>query len=443
MNRRSFLQLGASAAALSCLSRRSIAGSPNGLLNHCSIGVSGQGGSDLNALASHPKFKLVAAVDVDQGNLDRLKADARFKEVRVYRDWREMLAAEGDRIDSVNIATPDHMHAVIALSAMNHGKHVYCQKPLAEHVAEARRMRETAAAKKLVTQMGNQIHSDIAYRLGTAWIKAGAIGKIREVHSWTGATFPQKARPAGADPVPANLTGTSGSGWRRRSLQAGALPPVPVARLAGVRRRRAGRLRLPHLGSPVHGAGVDGADVPRLGGPAGMGGGPRPLQGELARLGDPAHRVPGDAVLRRRDHSADLVRRQQEARREPRAVFRGASSARRRVDLHRHRGSDGAAARGRTAALPAGQVQGARAAGPAQAHRSLPHLDRPCVRRREDRDGFHYSGPLAEAVQLGNIANRFPGRTLEWDAAALRITNLEAANALPDPPYRDGWKVLG
>ena len=58
-------------------------------------------------------------------------------------------------------------------------------------------------------------------------------------------------------------------------------------------------------------------------------------------------------------------------------------------------------------------------------------------------DGFHYSGPLTEAVQLGNIANRFPGQTLKWDTAALRFTNNDAANVLIDPPYREGWKVLG
>ena len=59
----------------------------------------------------------------------------------------------------------------------------------------------------------------------------------------------------------------------------------------------------------------------------------------------------------------------------------------------------------------------------------------------ETTDNFAYACPLTETVQLGNVATRLPGKTLEWDSAALRITNEEAANPLLTKIYRDGWKI--
>lgn len=56
-------------------------------------------------------------------------------------------------------------------------------------------------------------------------------------------------------------------------------------------------------------------------------------------------------------------------------------------------------------------------------------------------DGFHYAGPLSEAVQLGNVASRVPGQTLMWDAENLRVTNSEAATKLLTKAYREGWKL--
>ena len=96
-----------------------------------------------------------------------------------------MLAKEKG-IDAVVVATPDHMHAVVAKAAMDLGKHVYVQKPLTWSVHEARVLRQTALANtKLVTQMGNQGHSSDGARLINEWIRAGVIGPVREVHVWT------------------------------------------------------------------------------------------------------------------------------------------------------------------------------------------------------------------------------------------------------------------
>jgi predicted dehydrogenase len=101
-----------------------------------------------------------------------------------YRDYREMLAKQRD-IDAVIVATPDHMHAVIASATMDLGKHVYVQKPLCWSVHEARHLARRAAETNVVTQMGNQGHSQDGARRGQEYLMAGAIGEIREVHVWT------------------------------------------------------------------------------------------------------------------------------------------------------------------------------------------------------------------------------------------------------------------
>src|ERR1035438_10388412 len=113
-----------------------------------------------------------------QGNPrpEGVKLQEQFSKAKRYTDFREMLAKEKS-IDGVVIATPDHLHAVIAKAAMDAGKHVYVQKPLVATVHEARVLRERAlASPKLVTQMGNEGHSSEGARLINEWIGAGIIG---------------------------------------------------------------------------------------------------------------------------------------------------------------------------------------------------------------------------------------------------------------------------
>src|SRR4026209_1937342 len=87
--------------------------------------------------------------------------------------------------DGIVVATPDHMHAAIASAAMDHGKHVYVQKPLCWSVHEARHLAKKAASTKVVTQMGNQRHSCDGERRGVEYVESGAIGDVEEVHVWT------------------------------------------------------------------------------------------------------------------------------------------------------------------------------------------------------------------------------------------------------------------
>jgi predicted dehydrogenase len=151
-----------------------------------------------------------------QANLKRF-VEEQLPKVQRYRDYREMLAKQKD-IDAVIVATPDHMHAVIALAAMDLGKHVYVQKPLCWSVDEARRLAKKAKeSPKVVTQMGNQGHSRDEARLGYEYIASGAIGDVREIHVWTNRPlgyWPQGVpRPA---PLPARLQDSTQAATRWR-----------------------------------------------------------------------------------------------------------------------------------------------------------------------------------------------------------------------------------
>ena len=205
---------------------------PSDTLNIAAVGVGGQGRSDLINLASE---NIVAICDVDweyadrgfaglettiknqQERLDRPpnqpRVDAqgrpelpltpvqrqrmpieieRMKRLRDehlpraarYQDYRQMLEKQKD-IDAVVVATPDHMHATIALAAMDLGKHVYVEKPLTWSIAEARQLARKAQSTKVATQMGNQGHSWDDARKAVEYVWAGAIGDVREVHVWT------------------------------------------------------------------------------------------------------------------------------------------------------------------------------------------------------------------------------------------------------------------
>jgi len=179
---------------------------PSDTVNFAVVGFGGQGSVNATELATTET--LVAVCDVDQSFAeksakDKLRPDrneqVRPQAIRVndqfgkaakYADFREMLQKEKG-IDGVVVATPDHLHAVVAKAAMDMGKHVYVQKPLTWSVHEARVLRQTALNnKKLITQMGNQGHSSDGARLINEWIAAGVIGPVHEVHVWTN-------RPAG------------------------------------------------------------------------------------------------------------------------------------------------------------------------------------------------------------------------------------------------------
>ena len=173
--------------------------SPNEKPNIAGIGVTGRAGEDIRGVASE---NIVAIADVDQTKLDQ--GAKQWKDARPYKDFRVLLEKEGDKIDAVVVGTPDHTHAPAAALALRMKKHVYCEKPLTHTVKEARTLAELAKENKLVTQMGNQIHSEQNYRRVVELIQAGAIGEVKEAHVWASAVY-TGAKFEYGDPVPAGL----------------------------------------------------------------------------------------------------------------------------------------------------------------------------------------------------------------------------------------------
>jgi predicted dehydrogenase len=196
LNRRDFLRKAAlSGTGLVILSNsRLVRGTQaNEKLNVAGIGVGGRGAANVNGVAETEN--IVALCDVDEKHA--AQTFEKYPQAKRYKDFRKMLDEMQDKIDAVVVGTPDHTHAVAGVMAMKLGKHCYCEKPLTHSVYEARVMTELAREKKLVTQMGTQIHAESNYRRVVELVQTGAIGKVREVHVWLGANF--KGPPAPTD----------------------------------------------------------------------------------------------------------------------------------------------------------------------------------------------------------------------------------------------------
>jgi predicted dehydrogenase len=182
IERRTFLKSSAAAGAGLMILKSGIlkAGqSPNEKLNIAAIGVGGRGADDLNGVKSE---NIVALCDVNTKNL--AAAAEKFPKAKTYEDWRKCL--EQKDIDAVVCATTDHTHAFVNVWAMNRGKHVYCEKPIANSVEEAHMVRQTYIKNKnkIATQMGTQIHASDNYRRMVELIRGGAIGTPSEARVW-------------------------------------------------------------------------------------------------------------------------------------------------------------------------------------------------------------------------------------------------------------------
>lgn len=162
----------------------------NSKLNIAAIGIAGRGGDDVNGVASE---NLVALCDVHESHA--AGTFEKFPSAKKFKDFRRMLDKIHGQIDAVVVGTPDHTHAPAGVMAMKLGKHCYCEKPLTHSVYEARVMANLANEKKLVTQMGTQIHAGTNYRRVVELVQTGAIGSVEEVHVWMGANLEGPAVP--------------------------------------------------------------------------------------------------------------------------------------------------------------------------------------------------------------------------------------------------------
>ncbi|WP_205511195.1 Gfo/Idh/MocA family protein [Longitalea arenae] len=207
INRRNFIRNTSLAAGSFFIVPRHVLGrgyiAPSDKLNIAGIGAGGKAEVNLPYAYNNGAENIVALCDVD----DRMAVNARKKwpNAPYYRDYREMLDKEHKNIDAVIITTPDHMHAVQAMAAMQLGKHVYVEKPLTHDIYEARQLTLAAQQYKVVTQMGNQGSSGDDTRIVETWIQEGLIGKVHTVHVWTNRpVWPQGIpTPSGKFDIPA------------------------------------------------------------------------------------------------------------------------------------------------------------------------------------------------------------------------------------------------
>lgn len=188
MSRRDFLKNASLASAGFYFVPRHVLGgkgftAPSDTLYIASVGAGGKGRSDIQHFAASGNAKIAYLCDVD----DRRSADTRkdFPDAPYYHDWRKMFDKESENFDAVSVSIPDHNHAIVALNAMQLGKHVYVQKPLTHDIYEARMLTEAAKKYKVITQMGDQGASNDGIRIMKEWYEAGVIGDIKEVYCWT------------------------------------------------------------------------------------------------------------------------------------------------------------------------------------------------------------------------------------------------------------------
>ncbi|MBM3289004.1 MAG: Gfo/Idh/MocA family oxidoreductase [Candidatus Hydrogenedentes bacterium] len=406
--------------------------SPNEKLNIACVGVGGQGQSDLRAVMHE---NIVALCDVDA---DRAATSFKnFPNTPKYSDYRVMLDTQHKDIDAVVIAIPDHMHAFVATAALELGKHVYVEKPMAHSIAEAHKLAATARRYNAVTQMGNQGHSMPGVWTLCQMIDSGTIGAVREVQCWTNRpSWPQGLeRPADTPPVPPALNWDVWLGsaperpyhpaylphkWRGwwdfgccamgdmgchildppyTSLKLGA-PTRVSAETSGINNETGPLWSVLTFEFPARGAKPavkltwhDGGKLP-----------PRPegLAPDF-RLGD---KDGGSLIIGEKGsitvgtygNGPRFLSPDQQAQWEANAPERKGAVG--------HQRSWTEACKGGPAPL----------------------------------SNFDYAAPFTEVVLLGNVAMR-AGQPIEWDTAAQRVTNLPDANRFVDIPYRPGWSL--
>lgn len=417
----------------------------NGKLQHACIGVGGMGKVDLSNFLSHAGTEVVALCDVDARHLEAARQMA--PNARIYRDWRELVTAEGAKIDSINIAVPDHMHAAIALTAMRAGKHVYCQKPMCHDVAEVRALTEAANQTGLVTQLGTQHASGTGDMMAVDYLRRGVIGKIKHVYLCSNRPGAENYRLEGprppAETPPEHLdwdkwigtapmreytgrvyhpalwrswqdfgTGWSGdigchifdAAWRALKLTApkSVISKVQESWKNSPARRNDTWPQGDHIiwvfpgnemtvGDELTVEWFDGEFFPP----------------EEIRKIHQGENYPGESAMFIGTEGALLLPHTSGPLLYPREKFR--------------------------------DVERAKIVGRNHYH----HFADACLGKTKTESHFGQTGPMTEAILLGTIANRVPDTLLEWDSAGMKFPKHPEADKFLRRTYRDGWSVKG
>lgn len=167
-----------------CLGLSPNRAAPSETLHFAKVGCGGMGSGDFRSVVSAGALPS-ALCDIDSKRAAGTLRHESCKDLKLYSDFRKMLDEKHGDFDAVVVSTPDHMHAPVSLAAMELGKHVYCQKPVARTIRECYQLRDAAKKHGVITQMGNQGHSGGGLEQTVECIRAGVIGTVREVHVWT------------------------------------------------------------------------------------------------------------------------------------------------------------------------------------------------------------------------------------------------------------------
>ena len=434
ITRRSFLKTVATAAAAGpFLSIGARTAAPT--LRHASIGASGQALSDIMSFARHPAFELVAVADVDLCRFDLVQQ--RFPRVRVYQDWRELLRKEHDRIDSVNVSIPDHMHCLVAVEAIKHGKPVYVEKPLCNNLKETRLLTEFARRRGVTTQMGIQVSSSRPQRYGEALVRSGIVGKIREVHTFSNKSWGDD-KPIGesSDPVPACFNWDEWLGVGAvRPFKKGAYHPGEWRRRVGFGTGTLGDMGC-HIYSPPYRA-------LKLTSPISVTAyGPAPTAENWATKARVKLTYPGTEFTA--EKTVDVW--WYDGGELPPDAIREAVGARLPQQGSVVVGTDGIIVLPHQTADPFVLPDAKMAALPqielTDRNHYFEFIDAVMAGGKDTCSAnFDYAGPLTESVIIGNVAAHFPGETLEFDARTLTFPHKSEATEHLGRGYRDGWKV--
>jgi predicted dehydrogenase len=326
------------------------------------------------------------------------------------------------------VSTADHHHAPASLRAIRKKMHVYCEKPLAHTVAEARLVAEEAAKAGVATQMGTQMHAGDNYRRVVEIIRAGAIGPVTEVHVWVSKAWGGGKRPEGGQAPPATLHWDLWLGpAAERPYAAGAYHPANWRRFWDFGNGTLGDMGCHYMDLPFWvldlkyptACEAEGPEVDPETCPLGL----------VVRYDFPARGEQPPVKLTW--HDGNRIPKEVAGQKVP---GNGVMFV----------GRDGMlfADYGGYRLFPAEKFAGFKPP-PQSIPNSIGHYAEWIAACRDGTPTtcrFGYSGPLSEAVLLGTVAYRV-GERLEWDAAALKATNCPEADRLIRKPYRQGWEV--